>query len=174
MPPTNDRAGNEWVPVGSVRRPAGLKGEIAITAYGDDPARFPPGMPLQIRGAQYQVSSSRRGPRSSILLRLDGIDDVDAAGALRGAEILADPASLPDQPQGVYYHYQLIGLTVRTVAGDNVGELVEIMETGGNDVYVVKAVEGQEILVPAVADVIVEVDLADGIMKIDPPRGLLQ
>ncbi|MCI0903504.1 MAG: 16S rRNA processing protein RimM, partial [Chloroflexi bacterium] len=70
-----------------------------------------------------------------------------------------------------YFHYQLIGLKVRTVAGEELGELAEILETGSNDVYVVRGVAG-EILVPALSPVVREIDIDAGLMVVDLPEGL--
>ena len=163
----------EKVPVGRVRRAVGLKGELSVTAYGNDPSRFRPGMALQIQDTEYSVLSARQGPRGAVLLKIEGIPDSDSAELLRGAEVLADVGDLPQQPDGVYYHYQLIGLAVRTADGREIGAVLEIMETGGNDVYIVRSAGGQETLVPALKDVVVDIDLAAGTMTIDPPPGLI-
>jgi 16S rRNA processing protein RimM len=173
MPQPPAGASQEKIPVGRVRRAVGLKGELSVTAYGDDPARFKPGTVLEIRDLEYTVLSARQGPRSAILLMLEGVSDPDAAAQLRDAEILVEASVLPQQPDGVYYYYQLIGLAVRTVDGHGLGSVSEIMETGGNDVYVVKADSGQETLIPAVKEVVVDIDLAAGTMTIDPPPGLI-
>ena len=73
--------------------------------------------------------------------------------------------------QGEYFHYQIIGLKVISVTGEDLGEITDILETGSNDVYVVVGPTG-EILVPAIRDVIKEIDVLSGLMTVDLPEGL--
>jgi 16S rRNA processing protein RimM len=98
--------------------------------------------------------------------------DVDAAHAVLDQEVFLPEECLPATSEGEYYHYQLIGLHVETYGGEQIGILRGIIETGSNDVYVVGRFN-KEILVPAIAEVILEVDLQKGKMIIEPPEGLL-
>jgi len=74
-------------------------------------------------------------------------------------------------PEGEYFHFQLLGIKVLTEEGEELGRISDILETGSNDVYVVTGPTG-EVLVPALADVIVKVDLDQGIMEVSLPDGL--
>jgi len=78
--------------------------------------------------------------------------------------------TLPNLPEGQYYHHQLIGLQIVTEQGSRLGKLVEILETGSNDVYVISGEEGQEILLPALEGVILAVDLEKKEMRVQPPE----
>jgi 16S rRNA processing protein RimM len=115
---------------------------------------------------------------NSTVLKLASVDTEDQANALRGQIIEMDAAALPSPPAGVYYHYQIIGARVVTVAGEELGTVTEILETGSNDVYVVRAEPrpGQkaapEILVPALKDVVLRVDAEHGVIEVDLPEGL--
>ena len=80
-------------------------------------------------------------------------------------------SEVPSAEEGEYFHYELLGLKVRTVEGEDLGEVVEILETGSNDVYVVRGAAG-EILVPALSKVVREIDIASGLMVVDLPEGL--
>ena len=109
-----------------------------------------------------------------MLLHLDGIDTRSRAEQLAGQEVLGDRRRFPRLPPGEYYWFQVLGLPVYD-AGDGalLGHLQEILPTPGHDVYVVVQ-DGREVLLPAVEEVIVEINLAEGFIKVSPPRGLLE
>lgn len=107
-------------------------------------------------------------------IQLDGVNSRDDAERLRGAELLLPANEMPPLPDGRYYRFQIEGLAVRTNDGRHLGVIEEIMETGVNDVYVVRPDHGPEILVPAIPDVIVSVDLAKGEMVIEPLEGMIE
>jgi 16S rRNA processing protein RimM len=116
---------------------------------------------------------SLRPHRGGFLLYLHGCRDREAAEAFRGHELqlrLQDAAPLAE---GVYYHWQILGLRVLTEAGQVLGEVVEILETGANDVYVVRDEQGGEILLPAIRSVVIRVDESAGQLVVRPLPGLL-
>jgi 16S rRNA processing protein RimM len=82
-------------------------------------------------------------------------------------------ADRPPLPEGEYYHHQLIGLAVQDERGLVLGVLTEILETGANDVYVVTAVGGNEILLPVIPGVVLDVDLPAKTMRVHLPAGLM-
>lgn len=86
--------------------------------------------------------------------------------------MIAPTDSDPQLPPGEYYHYQLVGLTVITDHGENLGTIQEVLATGSNDVYVVTSDSGQEVLLPAIEQVIKEIDLASGKMLVHLLDGL--
>jgi len=90
---------------------------------------------------------------------------------LTGQWLCVDQSSVPEAEEGEYFHYQIIGLKVISVTGEDLGEITDILETGSNDVYVVVGLTG-EILVPAIRDVIKEIDVLSGLMTVDLPEGL--
>jgi 16S rRNA processing protein RimM len=75
-------------------------------------------------------------------------------------------------PAGVYYHSQILGLEVVEVGGRGLGEVSEILETGGNDVYVVRTANGAELLLPAISSVILDIDLEAKQIRVAIPQGL--
>ena len=104
------------------------------------------------------------------------VTDRTAAEALIGASLFIERALLPDLEADTYYWFELIGLRVEDVGGENLGEIETVLATGSNDVYVVRDHSGEparEILVPALASVVMEVDLARGVMRVELPEGLL-
>ena len=156
-----------------------------MRSTSDVPGRFDAGEYLSasrdgvtLEGGTYQIAESRsiRGGTGSkgndeLILWFTGIRDRGQAQRLTGLWLCVPQSQVPSAQDGEYFHYQLIGLKVRTVEGEDLGELAEILETGSNDVYVVTGLDG-EILVPALSKVVREVDIAGGLMVVDLPEGL--
>lgn len=105
-------------------------------------------------------------------MRLDTIVTRDAARALIGQALYVPEAEAVALPKGEYFVHQIVGLTVVTTAGEALGTVAEVLETGSNDVYAVRGPRG-EVMIPALKEVIKEVDLAAGRMVVDPLPGLL-
>ena len=165
--------------VGRIGRPHGVRGDVTIEVRTDDPDdRFAPGRvlatdppesgPLTIEWARWH--SGR------LLVRFAGFDDREAAGELRGVLLVIDSADLP--PSGnpdEFYDHELMGLTVVTVDGEKIGIVAEVRHLG-QDLLVIERDAGEtegEVLVPFVAALVPEVDVAAGRIVIDPPPGLL-
>jgi 16S rRNA processing protein RimM len=151
----------------------GIRGELKCRIVTDFPSRrFRRGHMVVVDGAPRTIRAARvQG--MTVLLKLDEIDDRDAAETFRGKEIqirLEDAVALP---KGQYFWHQVIGLQVEdATTNEPLGEVTDILETGANDVYVVRGGRG-EILVPAIKDVIKQIDPAAGRMLIQPLPGLL-
>jgi len=166
--------------VGRVAKAHGITGEVVVDIRTDDPdVRFAPGNTLRAKASRgapagsYTVESARtHGNR--LLVRLAGIGDRNAAEALRGTLFVVDSADLPPtaDPEE-YYDHQLENLAVRTVDGVEVGTVAEVLHTAGGELLSVKTPAGTEILVPFVTAIVPTVSLADGVIEIDPPDGLL-
>ncbi|PND57839.1 ribosome maturation factor RimM [Mycobacterium sp. ENV421] len=165
---------------GRVAKAHGITGELVVDVRTDDPeGRFAVGNRLRLRpsrgeGGQDVVVESVRPHGGRLLVRLRGVSDRNAADALRGHLFVVDSAELPpiDDPDEFYDH-QLEGLTVRTVDGRVVGSISEVLHTAGAELLAVRGADGTEVLVPFVGAIVVSVSLADGIVEIDPPDGLL-
>jgi len=113
-----------------------------------------------------------RSQRGAMLLKLADCDTPEQAEALRGLTVsIARRDTSPLRPNQ-YYHHQIIGLEVATLDGEVLGRIVEIVETGANDVYVVRGPRG-EALLPARVEVVRQIDLDAGQMIVSPLPGLL-
>jgi 16S rRNA processing protein RimM len=109
-----------------------------------------------------------------VYLRFEGIQDRDAADALRGQDLMVAREDAVHLPEGEFFWDQVIGLRVEDTTGRILGSVKEILETGANHVYIVRPDgPGKEILVPAIKDVVQLIDPAAGRMVIDPLPGLL-
>ena len=109
--------------------------------------------------------------RAEVILRLAGLTDRDAAAKLRGSFVQVPESEAWKLPNGRYYWHQIVGLRVVTVEGEEIGTVAEILETGANDVYVVKR-DGRERLLPAIKDVVKEIAPARGEMIVELLPGL--
>ena len=163
--------GSEPIAVGEVLGSHGLWGGIRAKVLSDVLHRFDAGQDIFIRGIPYRIAKSSRGRSNQVILQLHGLGTIDAARALMGQLITVPPEAVPELPDGEYYHFELLGLKVFTQDGEDLGSIEDILVTGSNDVYVVTGPTG-EILVPALLDVIVNVDLDQGVMVVRLPEGL--
>jgi 16S rRNA processing protein RimM len=167
--------------IGRVSKAHGIAGEVVVEVRTDEPeARFAPGKILRAtasgggRQRAYTVESVRaHGER--LLVRLAGVADRDTADALRGTLFVVDSGELPPITEpDEFYDHQLEGLRVRTVTGVQVGTVAEVLHTAGGELLSVRTGAGSEILVPFVSAIVPAVSLAEGVVEIDPPDGLLE
>jgi len=164
----------DYLAVGRIVGVHGVRGEMKVKSLTDFPQRFAPGAQLFVEGetAQRQVVSAR--PHKGLLLiKLSGLPDRTSAELLKGKYLFVDRDDAMPLAEDEYYEDELVGLQVETVAGELLGELVEIMWTGANEVYIVRGPE-REVLIPAIADVVQEVDIAAGKMRVKLLPGLLE
>lgn len=166
--------------VGRVAKAHGVTGELVIDVRTDDPElRFFAGKTLRAKGFRgapdrEMVIESVRPHTGRLLIRLAGVADRTTADALRGTLFVVDSAELPPITESdEYYDHQLEGLAVRTVDGADIGRVAEVLHTAAGELLSVKTPDGEEILIPFVSAIVPTVSLADGVLEIDPPDGLL-
>ena len=158
--------------VGRIRSAWGLRGDVSVEVLSDAPHRFAPGSVLRLKGESARVEHSRKGKRG-LLVKLDTVNDRTQAEALRGEDLTVLPEQVEALPDGMYYHFQILDLRVLTETGEQLGSVSEIIVTGGNDVYVVHEDGRRDILIPALPDVVLDVDLHAGVMTVSLPDGLV-
>jgi 16S rRNA processing protein RimM len=139
-----------------------------VQALTDNMARFRPGARLWAGQQRVTVAASREAG-GHLFLTLKGFRDRTSAEKFRNALLQVPETDVPPLPEGAYYRFQLIGLTVVDREGHVLGTLDEVIETGANDVYRVHPASGPDLLIPALADVIISVDLDARRMVVDPP-----
>ncbi|TDC62605.1 ribosome maturation factor RimM [Actinomadura sp. GC306] len=166
---------SEPLVVGRIGRAHGIRGEVAIDVRTDEPdSRFAAGTTISTDPAPTGPLTIERARWHSgrLLVRFAGIGDRDAAEALRGTWLVVDPGDIsPSTDPDDYHDQELIGLTVVTADGGDVGEVADILHHG-QDLLVVRGAAGER-LVPFVAAIVPEVDVPGGRLVIDPPPGLL-
>ncbi len=182
-----DHAANErgLVAVGTVIKPHGIRGELCVECHADSPLLFAAGRTLLLAAASPKGGTGRPKPytvsacrthQGRLLVTLSGIADRDAAETLRGLEILVPAADLPEPDEGEVYLHELIGARVELPDGSPVGTFEGILGGDGPaeyDTWVIAAPKGREILLPAVPEFLLDLDPDEGLIRIDPPPGLL-
>ena len=170
-PPTGEP---DFLAVGKLRRPHGVRGEIIMDVYTDFPERIHPGVVLYV-GEQHQALQVRstRWHKSAILIAFEGFSNREQVGELRNQIVHVPTRDRPPLPQGEYYHHQLIGLSVVTDSGNTLGVIKEILETGANDIFIVKTPSSGEVLVPVIDEVILDIDLEQGQIRVHLLPGLM-
>lgn len=162
--------------VGRVGRPHGLRGEVTIEVRTDDPAgRFAVGSMLMTDPAERGplTVEAARWHSGRLLVAFEGCRDRDAAEALRDTLLQIDSANLgPLSDPEEFYDHDLVGLHVVTIAGEGVGTVVDVLHHG-QDLLVVEGSGGAEVMIPFVATLVPEVDVAGGRLVVDPPPGLI-
>jgi 16S rRNA processing protein RimM len=156
------------VAIGRITSLHGIKGELRVMPLTDFPERFDAGAEVWLDGRPLRVHR-RRWQGKEMIVSLEGIDTRDQAEAVRGKELMAPSPTQLDE--GVFYQHDIIGLQAVTPAGETLGRISEVISTGSNDVYVVVGDRG-ELLLPALDDVVREVDVANGRIVVELLEGL--
>ena len=167
-----------YLAVGQVLRPHGIRGELRVKVITDYPERLGqhacfylgyPDSPEAVR--RYPVEKWRLH-KEVLLLKLTGCDDRNVAEELRGMLVQIPIEEAVPLEEGEFYQFQLIGIRVETEDGEWLGQVVEVLETNANDVYVVRGPRG-EVLLPAVEDVVLELNLQSRQMVVHLLPGML-
>ncbi|MBI3162643.1 MAG: 16S rRNA processing protein RimM [Chloroflexi bacterium] len=178
MPATKQLSGSPagepvYLVIGYLRRPHGVSGEIVMDIHTDFPERIKSGRKILI-GEKYQpfTLDTVRQHSNGLLVSLKGVDTPEEAGRFRNQWVYVKASDVPPLPQGRHYQYEMIGLDVVDENGSLLGKVAEILETGANDVYIVRDDSGKEILLPAIPAVILNVDMDQRSMRVHLLDGL--
>ena len=161
----------EPVVVARILRPHGVDGSLSILLLSDVPSRFDPGRSISAGNRSFTIASFRPTGADSALIQLEGISTRRQAASIADKFLYALPDAEAELEEGEYFHYQLIGMKVQTEEGEELGEIQEILETGSNDVYIIRGHSG-ELLIPATSQVVRQVDVNGNLMLVQLPEGL--
>lgn len=171
------RMSQKIVMIGSVLRNHGVHGAMVAGIENRQSIPWNPGMTVFLgNDPEHLVPFVVRKFRfmgKDVRLELDGINDPEWVRKMSGSGLWISADLLKPLPDGSYYHYQLIGLSVQTSAGRDLGRLMDVMKTGANDVFIV-GYGKDEYLIPAIPDVIKHVDLESGVMVIEDMPNMLE
>ena len=168
---------DDLVVVARVARTRGLRGEVVADLYTDFPERF--------EGLEQVVAiapdSSRRSLQieehwfhgNRIVFKFAGYDSIDAAKDLAGYQLAVPASERIELPEDHFYEWELAGCRVEALDGKVIGQVREVMHTGGVEILVVAGDEGREFLIPMAHDICVEIDIEGKLIRVDPPEGLL-
>lgn len=161
--------------IGKIVGVHGLKGNVKVYSYAESPTIFHSGNPVFIKKESGQSISytvvRATSLKRTVLLSLKDVSTVDMAKALVGSDLFIEKTLLPELEEGTYYWHDIIGLSVWIADDVCLGRIESIIQTGSNDVFVVKK-NNEEILIPAIESVILEIDFKQKMMWIDLPEGL--
>ena len=183
------QVGSDRVLIGRIIKVFGIRGEVSVEATGDDPDRFAPKSKVYLLPGEYgeerpeagrklpepkcYTVASRRMHLGRYLLRFVETPDRNAAELLVGHDLFVDATALPALPEGTYYHFQLIGLAVRTADGKLLGTVDRVVQSGASDLYRVLGAGG-EWLIPALKEFVQKVDLGARTITLQPREDLLE
>ena len=164
--------GQKYLEAGKIVNTHGLRGEVKITPWTDYPEVFEELDKLYLEdGISFKIKSVKYH-KSSVIVKLLGVDYVDEAEKLKNKIVYVPRESLDNLAEDTYFVVDLIGLDV--FEDENfIGKLTEVITTGSNDVYVVKREGEKDILLPALKEVVLDVNINEGFMKVKIPEGLL-
>jgi len=149
--------------VGKLRRPHGLHGEMQFELQSDFPERFNPGKTVYLGDEKLPLKICGFRPHKNIyLIAFDGFITPEAIGIYRNTLVYIEAHGLPVLSEGEFYHHQLLGLDVITEDGRQLGFLSGILETGANDVFIIRTPTGPDLLIPVIDDVILAIQPDEG------------
>lgn len=166
----------QFLQVGVISSTHGVRGEVKVFPTTDDKNRFKKlkkvildtgkeQMPLEIEGVKFF--------KQFAILKFKGIDNINDIEKYKGRSLLVERANAVRLRKDEYFIADMIGMDVFTEDGAIFGKLTDVMETGANDVYVVETTKGQEVLIPAIKQCILEVDVEAGKMVVHLLEGLV-
>ena len=164
--------------VGKIVNTHSLKGEVKVISSTDfEEERFKKGSKLLItRGNQLireVVVQSYRNHKNFLLVKFEGIDSVEEAEKLKNLQIKIDSDEVGEVEENEFYFHQIIGCEVFDENDRNLGEIIDILTPGANDVWVIKGEEGKEILIPYIEDVVKQIDITSKKVNIEVMEGLI-
>lgn len=173
----NGQDSQELLTIGKIIKSQGIQGEVKVLPLTDFPERFDLLSQVKVVLSDSRILSLAiekvRYDKSFVYLKFKNYTSRDQVESLREGLLQIERSEAVELPEGSYLHFDIIGLSVYTEEGQEVGIITDILSTGSNDVYLVKSSEDQEYLIPATTEVIKEIDLAKKILVIYPVEGFL-
>ncbi|MDD2585852.1 MAG: ribosome maturation factor RimM [Syntrophomonadaceae bacterium] len=167
----------EHVTIGKIRGTHGIRGLVKVSPLTEFPQRFK-NMHYVMLNRNGDIGSfdieSVQPYKDVYLMKFKGIDSSETAAEYRNALLQIDESDVYPLPEGYYYHFQLEGLSVYDTEKGLLGTIKMIIETGANDVYVIASDKYGEILIPAIKEVILAVDLEQQMMQVKLLPGLIE
>jgi len=168
-----------FLSVGKLANTHGVRGELKIFPFTDFPeVRFAKGKELLFispeDGTQLKVKIvSSREQKTVFVVKLEGFDNINQVEKYKGWDVKVPKEEAVEAEDNAYYFHEIIGCTVMTNEGEELGAITDILTPGANDVWVVKRKGGKELLIPFIEDIVKEVNIAEKTVKIEVMEGLL-
>ena len=166
----------KYLEVGQIVNTFGIKGMVKVKPFTDDINRFDKLKKIYIKNnnveKEYEIEEVKYH-KNMVIIKLKEIETVEQANLLRNSYIMIKRDEEEPLKKGTYYIVDMIGIDVYTENDENLGQLEDIFNTGSNDIYVVRTKLGKQILLPAISDVIKEIDLENKKMIVHLISGLI-
>jgi 16S rRNA processing protein RimM len=147
------------VVVGRITRPHGVRGELSVMVLSEVPGRFDAGATVFLEDGRALTVATSRPHKYRVLVTFSEVTDRESADALRGAVLFVPESSSPPLAQGSWWDHQLVGCSMVTDRGRELGDLRQVIHTTANDVWSAIDGSGVETLIPVLRDVLVSVDI---------------
>jgi 16S rRNA processing protein RimM len=167
---------NDYLRVGVISATHGIRGEVKVYPTTDDVNRFKQLKHVFLDTGKEYIELEIEGVKffkQQAILKFKGIDNINDIEKYKGKDLLVTRENAVKLEKDEYFIFDILGSAVVTDEGQELGELVEVMATGANDVYIVKTKEGKEILLPSIRECILDVDAQNKIIKVHLMPGLL-
>ena len=152
----------------------GLRGEVRVKSFTEDPVDVAAYGPLATEDGRSFALTVSGAAQGAVIARIKGVADRNAAEALKGLKLYVERGALPAADDGSYYHADLVGLAAELVSGEKLGKVAGVFNFGAGDMIDVAIDEGRSELVPFNDVTIAEVDVAGGVIRINPVKGLFE
>lgn len=166
----------KYLEIGQIVNTFGIKGMVKVKPFTDDIRRFDRLEKVYIKKQnekkEYQIEEVKYH-KEMVLIKFKGIDNIDAANLLKNSYLIVDREKEEPLEEGRYYIVDMLGIDVYTEEGKLLGKLDDIYNTGSNDIYVVKDELGKQVLLPALKEVIKQVDIENKKMVVHLIPGLI-
>lgn len=166
----------KYLEIGQIVNTFGIKGMVKVKPFTDNIKRFDKLKKVYIENKngrkEYEIEELKYH-KEMVLIKFKGIETPEDANLLRESYLMVNRADEEPLEEGTYYIVDMIGLEVETEEGEKLGNLVDIFNTGSNDIYVVKNELGKQILLPAIKDVIKKIDMEKRKMTVHLIPGLM-
>ena len=160
------------IEVGKIVNVRGVRGEVKINPFLDDTEAFREFDFLYIKEKQVKILNVKFVKNNPILL-LEGVDSVEKAEALRNTPVYVDEEMLPELSDNEFYIKDILNLEVVTVDGELLGKITNVFKTGSNDVYEILKEDGKKFLIPAISQVVKEINIKEKKVTVELLEGLL-
>jgi 16S rRNA processing protein RimM len=166
----------DLISIARITKSRGLRGEVAAEILTDFPERFEnleTVFLVRADGARDELKIEKFWfQKNRVILKFEGIDSIDTAETLRNAEICVPETEAVELETDEYFDWELEGCEIETVEGKRIGRVKELMRTGGTEILIVAGAD-KEYMIPFAAKICTSVDVAEKLIKIDAPDGLL-
>ncbi len=163
----------EKIKIGRIVNAVALRGEVKVYNYSGYRERYEELDRIIVEDKEYEIEKVRY-QQEMVILKLTGVNDRNAAEAMKNKDVFITEDDLLELPEDTFYIRDLIGLKVlEEDTGNTIGEIKDVLQPSTQDVYVIKRPVGNDVLIPAVSEFVKEVNVAEGFVKVHIIEGMI-